>query len=143
MPSLVRAEKRRQFERLRCRYVVWYARGVQCLVLGLVLALLGGCAETAARFFQQGVYLHEAAAAYVREVHAFRQWVRVECKASLVREIDTLKDAGDEPALRALLTKNYPGLVTFDIIDAARDDPTGILAAAPGCEPPPPKSVKG
>lgn len=105
---------------------------VLCIILfGL---LLSGCAETAARFVQEGAYLHETADRYVREVHEFRQWIRQECRASLVREIEALRQAGDEEALRAMLAEHYPGLVTIDVLKEARDDPTGILSRAPGCE---------
>ena len=56
-------------------------RAIFVVLIGLALT---GCAETAARFVQQGVYLHEAADAYVREVHAFRQWIRTECKVLIM-----------------------------------------------------------
>ena len=102
----------------------------------LILAplLLGGCAEGLARLVTDASYLHETASAYVRETHNLRQWIRSECRASLVREIEALKRAGDEPALREMLAENYPGLVTIDVLKSARDDPAGILAQAPGCE---------
>ena len=48
MPSWVRAEKRRQFERRKAFAAVWYARGVKCFALALVISLalsLGGCSE--------------------------------------------------------------------------------------------------
>jgi hypothetical protein len=101
----------------------------------LILAglLLGGCAGTAARIATDAAYLHETAGAYVREIHAFRQFIRAECKASLVREIDTLRQDGDEAKLRATLAGNYPGLVSVDGIMQAQEDPAGILATAPGC----------
>jgi hypothetical protein len=77
--------------------------------------------------------LYEAARAYTVEVHDLRRFIRAECRASLVREIDDLVEAGDEAALRAMLASNYPGLVTVDIIAEARADPGGVLAHAPGC----------
>ena len=100
----------------------------------LASLLLGGCAESLARLVTDATYLHEAASAYVREVHGTRQFIRQECRASLVREIEGLKRAGDEEALRKMLAENYPALVTIDVLKAARDDPAGILSKAPGCE---------
>ena len=96
--------------------------------------LLGGCAEWAARWAVDSAALYESGRAYVEEVHQLRQFIRSECKASLVREIDALVEVGDEPALRAMLASNYPGLVTVDTIAEVRADPGGILATAPGCE---------
>lgn len=46
MVSWVRAEKRRQFERRKAFAAVWYARGVKCFALALVISLalsLSGC----------------------------------------------------------------------------------------------------
>ncbi len=95
--------------------------------------LLTSCTGFAVRALTDITYLHEAAGDYVREIHGVRQFIRQECKASLVREIDTLKQNGDEKALRELLAKNYPGLVTVDIVSQARENPEGILSKAPGC----------
>ena len=100
----------------------------------LVLALLlGGCADWAARWLVDSAALYEAARAYVVENNDQRRFIRAECKASLVREIDTMVVAGDEPALRKMLAGHYPDLVTVDIIKKARADPGGALADAPGC----------
>jgi len=105
------------------------------VLLSLVLiGGLGGCAQGLAYAITDAVYLHEAAGAYVREVHGLRQFIRKECQASLVREIEALKRAGDESALREMLAENYPELVTVDVLRQARDDPAGILSQAPGCE---------
>ena len=99
-------------------------------VIGLALAL-GGCAETGARLLTDATYLHESASAYVREIHDLRRFVRAECRASMVREIDSLREEGDETVLRRMLAANYPGLVTVDIITG--DDLTGVLSSPPGC----------
>ncbi len=40
--TTARAEKRQRFERLRHVYIIGYARGVQCLVISLALALILG-----------------------------------------------------------------------------------------------------
>ena len=104
--------------------------------------LLTGCGETLARLTVDVTYLHEAAGNYVREIHGFRQFIRAECKASLVREIDTVRQEGDEAALRALLSRNYPGLVSLEVIAQAQEGASAVLATAPGCngaDPPQPE----
>ncbi len=103
------------------------------LIIIAPLMLLGGCAEWMARLSVDSAALYEASRAYVTEIHDLRRFIRSECRASLVREIDDLVEAGDEAALREILVKNYPGLVTVDIIAEARADPRGVLAHAPGC----------
>ena len=100
----------------------------------ILVLFLGGCAEWAARLMEDAAYLHQSGRAYVFETHDLRRFIREECKASLVREIDTLKLSGDEAALRQMLAANYPGLVTTSIIDEARENPSSILAEAPGCK---------
>ena len=45
-----------------------------------------------------------------------------------------LRGQGKEAELRLLLRKNYPPLVTMDIVNAALDDSAaGILSEPPGC----------
>ena len=105
----------------------WY------IPIGLTL-LLTGSADWAARAMNNDAYLHCAGSSYVQEVHAYRQWVRAECRDLLMMEVGALMAEGDYAAARARLRDNYPGLVTFDIIDQAGDDPTGILATPFGCE---------
>ena len=96
--------------------------------------LLGGCAETLARVTTDAAYLHEAASEYVREQHQARQNIRQECRSSVAREIQQLIEAGDEPALRAMLRSVYPPLVTMDIVNAALDDSgASVLSEPPGC----------
>ncbi|KKK87560.1 hypothetical protein LCGC14_2752030 [marine sediment metagenome] len=82
---------------------------------------------------QDAAYLHQASRNFVIERHTFRQWIRAECRASLVRDLEKLQKEGNESGVRALLAANYPGLVTFDIIDAARQDLTGTLSKPSGC----------
>ena len=96
----------------------------------VVLLALGGCAEFLARGITDATYLHVTAGTYVREVHGFRQFIRQECRASLVREIEAMKRAGDEAALRKMLAENYPDLVTVGLFKSSE----GILSKAPGCE---------
>ncbi len=102
---------------------------ILCAVLSLVL--LNGCTGTLVRLVQQGDYLHQAADEYVRDVHDMRRWIRQECRASLQRQINELRKGEDEQGLRAVLARNYPPLVTFDVLADARDDPTGILSKPP------------
>ncbi len=99
-----------------------------------LLLLLGGCAETVARVAVDAAYLHDAASDYVREQHQARQAIREACRASVARELQQLIEAGDEHALRAVLRRAYPPLVTMDIIDSALEDSAaGILSEPPGC----------
>ena len=104
------------------------------IVLVALLLGLTGCAETAARAIADGTYLQIAAGNYVRDVHAFRKWIRDQCQASLVREIDGIRKTGTEADLRALLEANYPKLVTMDILEAVKDDFDGMLSVPPGCK---------
>ena len=98
--------------------------------------LLGGCIgpEFLARLMTDAAYLQVTASEYVREVHDLRQFIRQECRASLMREVDKLKLTGDETALREVLAGSYPDLVTVGLYKAARGDQEGVLARAPGCE---------
>ncbi len=95
--------------------------------------LLGGCADWAARWIVDSAALYESGRAYVVEIHDQRRFIRAACRASLVREIDKMIKADDESALREMLARNYPDLVTVDIIKKARADQGGVLAHAPGC----------
>ena len=100
----------------------------------LILAplLLGGCVSTEflARAITDATYLHVRAGEYVRGVHDLREFIREECQASLVREVEALKRAGDESALRKMLAESYPPLVTVGMFKSSE----GILSKAPGCE---------
>ena len=100
----------------------------------LLPLLLGGCAEWVARWMDDLAYLHYSGRAYVMETHDLRRWIRTECRASLVREIEQAKLDGDEASIRTLLAGHYPGLVTLDAIRAARGDKANVLAQAPGCD---------
>ncbi len=113
----------------------WMGIGpARALWIPIALALLlTGCAETVAKLAVDASYLHDTASNYVREVHSFRQFIRAECKASLVREIDQVRQERDEAALREVLRRHYPGLVSVDLFMNLRDDPNSILADALGC----------
>ena len=103
-----------------------------CLVLALSL---GGCAGWGARLIEDAAYLHQSGRAYVMEIHNLRRDIRRECWASVMREADELRgNGGDEAAFRAMMASHYPGLVTHDLIKAAREDTTDVLSSAPGCE---------
>ena len=104
------------------------------VILAPLLLGLGGCAEFLARAMMDATYLQVTASEYVREVHGLRQFIRQECRASLMREVDKLKLTGDEEALREVLAKSYPGLVTVKLYKTARGDQESVLSRAPGCE---------
>ncbi len=101
----------------------------------LLALLLGGCAEWGARLIEDAAYLHQSGRAYVMEIHNLRRAIRRECWASVMREADSMRqDGGDEAAFRAMMASHYPGLVTLDLIKAAREDTANVLSRAPGCE---------
>ena len=109
---------------------------IRYVLVILAPLLLSGCigGEFFARMVADAAYLQVTASEYVREVHALRQLIRQECRASLMREVDKLKQAGDETALREVLAKSYPDLVTVGLYKAARSGQKGALSRAPGCE---------
>ena len=111
------------------------SRYVLAVLVILAPLLLGGCVggEFLARALTDAAYLQGVAGEYTREIHALRQLIRQECKASLMREVETLRKAGDEAALRELLAKSYPDLVTVGVVKAAGGDGEGALSRAPGC----------
>ena len=86
------------------------------------LFLLTGCIEWAARGIMNAEYLATAAENFVREQHETRQWIRVECSDSLKREMDILKQTGDEAAIRELLGSHYPDLVSVELVKAFQSD---------------------
>ncbi len=96
----------------------------------LALLLLGGCAETLARFATDAADLHQATSDYVRENIAARRFVRSECRASLVRQIEALE--GDEVGIQQVLRDSYPPLVTMDILSKT-DHVSDILSTPPSC----------
>ena len=100
-----------------------------------LVLFLGGCAGWGARLIEDAAYLHQSGRAYVMEIHNLRRDIRRECWASVMREADSMRrDGGDEAAFRAMMASHYPGLVTLDLIKAAREDTTDVLSRAPGCE---------
>jgi len=102
------------------------------VILVLVL-LLGGCAGQAAKAIAFGTYLEDSAISYVKETHDLRKFVREECRASLVREIEELRQSGSEQDLRVMLASIYPKLVTIEIVTTARDNPGNLLSRPLGC----------
>ena len=85
------------------------------LAASVSLFLLTGCVGWAARGIVNAEYLATAAENFVKEQHKNRQWIRTECRESLTREIDNLKQTGDEAAVRELLNKHYPDLVVVEL----------------------------
>ncbi len=112
---------------------------IKSISIILCIFILTACTGTIAKFKTEADYLHEAGDQYVRWVHDFRRWIREECKASVTREVETKKNDENitEYDIRKFLREVHPKLVTFDIIDQAKKDPSKILAYPPGCEPPP------
>jgi len=105
---------------------------IRLVALGLILLMLGGCAETLARFATDAADLHQATSDYVRENIAARRYVRSECRASLVRQIEALRDEGDEVGIQQVLRDSYPPLVTMDILSKT-DRVSDILSTPPSC----------
>ncbi len=100
----------------------------------LILTLfLTSCVEVGSRLIEDAAYLHQSGRDYVREVHDFRRWVRAECRAILVREVEDLQKSGQYEEARKRLVYVYPDLVTIDMARQSSDDPTGILASPFGC----------
>ena len=105
------------------------------VIASVILSLfLFGCAEVSARAIQEAAYLARVADDYVKEQHETRQWIRGECKASLVRQVEDLKRTGDEIAVRALLSKYYPAPITIALITKIRNAPNSLLTNAEICE---------
>ncbi len=100
------------------------------MILAPLLLGLGGCETLVASAITDVTTLHERARAYAGDIYGLRRFIRQECRASLVREIEALKREGNESALRELLASQYPDLVTVGIFKSSE----GILAQAPGCE---------
>ncbi len=98
-----------------------------------LLLMQGGCTETLARFATDASDLHQATSAYMRENVEQRRFVRAECRASLVRQIETLRGENKEVEIQRLLRENYPSLVTLEILNAIDDHVTSILSEPPSC----------
>ena len=90
------------------------------IVLALALVLTG-CVEWAARAVKDADYVADRTEAYVKENHADRIWIREACRQSLRFEIAELQREGDHAAVRALLAKQYPPLITVDLIQDVLD----------------------
>ena len=104
------------------------------LYISIFLALLlGGCAEWAARAVTNADYLADSAEAWVSENHGDRRWIRETCRAALRAEVAELQKGGKHAEIRALLARQYPTLVTFDLIDQVQDGeaPFGSLINKP------------
>ena len=99
----------------------------------LSIFLLTGCVGFGAQAISTGNYLAGVADAFMREQHANRQWIRKECLASLIREVDKLKQKDNEAAVRELLGQHYPDLVTVSILKSLKKDPEGIAGYANIC----------
>ncbi len=105
-------------------------------VLAIVLTglLLSGCVQTGATLSAEATYLLGAAIDYTHRVHDKRRSIEEQCWLSVMREIDVLrKNGGTEQAVRVLLLKSYPELVTLALLKKIRDDPNSILSLPPGC----------
>ncbi len=98
-------------------------------ILVISALLLTGCAEWMARMVTNADTLADRTTAYVRESHEDRIWVRATCRQSLRFEIAELQREGNHAAVRALLAKQYPPLITLDVIQGVLDGevPVGTL----------------
>lgn len=105
------------------------------IVAPLLAVALTSCVGVGASMITKAAYLDERADAYVRSVHDLRLYIRDECRASLIREVDILKKEGKEAELRKMLGSVYPPLVTFGIIADAQDGGVQSILVSPiGCE---------
>ena len=94
---------------------------MRSIAICLFTLLLTGCAEWAARAVTNADYLADSAEAYVSENHNDRRWVRETCRASLRAEIAELQKEGKHAEIRDLLARQYPPLVTFDLLDQVQN----------------------
>jgi len=106
---------------------------MKTLALILMLALTG-CAGAAATAIEDARQLHEAAKAYVAEVHAARRQIRGKCWELLLVEVNRLAVEGNTDEARTKLKANYPALVTVDIITKALDEPGSLSREPFGCD---------
>ncbi len=106
-------------------------------IIATVLAAalsLGGCADWYARAVVSAATVYQDGVDYRAENNADRRWVRAQCRSSLERQIEkSKKNAESEASIRKVLLEHYPGIVSLDALDDARDDPTGILSHALIC----------
>lgn len=101
----------------------------------LLLALLAsGCTQTAAKGLADADALHEAARAYVREIHDARREVRRLCWGMLMAEVKQLEADGKSAEARSRLKENYPPLVTVDVALQLIKDPEGFSTQPFGCD---------
>ena len=106
---------------------------MKTLIISLVVMLsLSGCVGLAATLLGDANALHQAGRDYVLENHDLRRFIRAECKASLVRQIEALRNDGDEAALREMLAKNYPDLVSIDLFKRFENGDDTTIAM--GCD---------
>lgn len=104
-------------------------------ILPLLFALaLAGCAEAGAKALTDAAALHDAARAYVNEVHAARKQIRSKCWEMLIMEVNQLAAQGKSGEARARLRENYPPLVTVKIITTAIEDPASLSTEPFGCD---------
>lgn len=94
---------------------------MRSIAICLFTLLLTGCAEYMARAVTNADYLADSAEAYVSENHNDRRWVRETCRAALRAEVAELQKEGKHAEIRALLARQYPSLVTVDLIDQVQD----------------------
>lgn len=104
-------------------------------IVPLILALaLTGCAGAAATAIEDSKALHEAARAYVREVHDARREIRQKCRELLIVEVNEMVAEGRSEEAREKLKANYPALVTVDVITKALDEPGSLSREPFGCD---------
>ena len=106
-------------------------------ILPVILAalLLGGCAEIGARWLADSAYLYQVGRDRLVGNHDLRRNLRRLIWESIIRDSERVKEGKPmaEVPYRAMLCKNYPNLVTVDLIKSARKSATDVLVKAPGC----------
>ncbi len=107
---------------------------LRVLSLLLVSGMMSGCAEPLARLAIDAADLHQATSDYVRENIAQRRYIRAECRASVVRQVETLRAKGNETDVQRVLRDNYPPLITMRIAKATIDGQHAeLLEIPPSC----------
>ena len=85
------------------------------------LLFLGGCADTAARFYANSMEDYDdtrtIVRSYVGDNVSDRRWVREQCRWALKVAVASLQATGTTAAVFELLRKHYPPAVTTAMLD--------------------------
>jgi len=103
------------------------------------ILFLNGCGQWVAELMVDSNAIYMDAVNLRNEVVEFRKFIRRECKESLERSIEKIKQSDDteednEEKLRQYLAKYYVQPITIALIKEMLDDPNSVLTKAMGCE---------